>query len=47
MLCIFGLIVMVYTTALTVISWTSGGDKVPNVGYCDRKDRAGGELPLF
>ncbi|TGO48932.1 hypothetical protein BCON_0225g00080 [Botryotinia convoluta] len=47
MLCIFGLVVMVYTTALTIISWTSGGDKVPNVGYCDRKDRAGGESPLF
>ncbi|TKA50678.1 hypothetical protein B0A49_12061, partial [Cryomyces minteri] len=33
-LCIFGFIVMGYTTALTVISWTHGSSsKTP--GYCD------------
>lgn len=35
-LCIFGLVVMVYTTSLTVISWVTGGG-VPETrgGYCD------------
>ena len=35
-LVIFGVAVMGYTTALTVISWTHGSDaKAP--GYCDGK----------
>jgi proton-coupled amino acid transporter len=35
-LCIFGVIVMVYTTTLTVISWArAAGPKAP--GYCDDK----------
>ncbi|KAL3428291.1 amino acid transporter [Phlyctema vagabunda] len=36
LLCIFGLIVMVYTTSLTVISW-AGGDSAPKLpGYCEK-----------
>ncbi|PQE12308.1 Vacuolar amino acid transporter 3 protein [Rutstroemia sp. NJR-2017a BVV2] len=45
LLCVFGFIVMVYTTGLTVISWAGSGDEAPNLGYCDRK--RGGDLPAF
>ncbi|KAI5272059.1 hypothetical protein E4T47_04690 [Aureobasidium subglaciale] len=34
-LVIFGLFIMGYTTALTVMSWASGGPKEP--GYCDER----------
>ncbi|KAM0523292.1 hypothetical protein ACHAPE_001787 [Trichoderma viride] len=34
-LCIFGLIAMVYTTSLTVMSWANSEPKLP--GYCDRR----------
>ena len=33
-LCVFGLVVMVYTTALTVKSWANGSSSKPQ-GYCD------------
>lgn len=37
-LCVFGVIAMVYTTSLTVMSWAnSGGVRLP--GYCDEKGR--------
>ncbi|KAH8598108.1 vacuolar amino acid transporter 3 [Bisporella sp. PMI_857] len=36
-LCIFGLVVMVYTTSLTVISWVGGADAPKVPGYCDKK----------
>lgn len=40
-LCIFGLVVMVYTTSLTVISWASG-DEVPGLpSYCDKQKLLG------
>ena len=36
LLCVFGLIVMAYTTALTIISWTKAGEPgLPS--YCDKK----------
>jgi len=35
-LCVFGVIVMVYTTTLTVSSWIRGGD-AKSPGYCDDK----------
>ena len=36
-LCVFGFVVMAYTTALTIMSWaaSAGGPKQP--GYCDDK----------
>lgn len=34
-LCVFGAVVMIYTTALTVMSW-AGGSSVKEPGYCDR-----------
>lgn len=40
LLCIFGLVVMVYTTALTVMSWVSGDAKPSLPSYCD-KQKAG------
>ncbi|CZT02533.1 hypothetical protein WAI453_002078 [Rhynchosporium graminicola] len=39
LLCIFGVIVMVYTTSLTVISWASGNQKPPLPSYCDKKTK--------
>lgn len=42
LLCIFGLIVMGYTTSLTVISWASGVSEPGLPSYCDKK-----KLPLF
>ncbi|EHK96849.1 putative amino acid permease C3H1.09c [Glarea lozoyensis 74030] len=37
LLCIFGLVVMGYTTSLTLKSW-AGGDEAPKLpGYCDKK----------
>ncbi|KAF2142086.1 uncharacterized protein K452DRAFT_199692, partial [Aplosporella prunicola CBS 121167] len=35
-LCVFGFIVMAYTTILTISSWIAGGD-VKTPGYCDDK----------
>ncbi|KAI9818089.1 MAG: neutral amino acid transporter [Pycnora praestabilis] len=35
-LCIFGVVVMIYTTALTIRSWVGGGHTVKSPGYCDR-----------
>jgi proton-coupled amino acid transporter len=37
LLCIFGAVVMVYTTSLTVISWAEGTDAPPLPKYCDGK----------
>jgi solute carrier family 36 (proton-coupled amino acid transporter) len=36
-LCIFGLVAMIYTTSLTVMSWAneSGGGRLPS--YCDKR----------
>ncbi|RFU34624.1 hypothetical protein B7463_g1703, partial [Scytalidium lignicola] len=36
-LCIFGFIVMVYTTSLTVLSWASGGAEPSLPSYCDKR----------
>ena len=33
-LCVFGIIVMVYTTSLTIVSWAGGSSAKPP-GYCD------------
>lgn len=35
LLCVFGVLVMGYTTALTVISWTNGSGQPKAPGYCD------------
>lgn len=37
LLCIFGLVVMLYTTSLTIISWASGGGEPSLPSYCDKK----------
>jgi proton-coupled amino acid transporter len=37
LLCIFGVIVMVYTTSLTIISWASGNVEPSLPSYCDKK----------
>lgn len=35
-LCVFGLVVMIYTTSLTAISWATGGEgEVKKPKYCD------------
>lgn len=34
-LCVFGVVVMGYTTSLTIISWTQGGQDAKPPGYCD------------
>ena len=36
-LCIFGLVVMVYTTSLTIKSWASGSAEPGLPSYCDKK----------
>jgi proton-coupled amino acid transporter len=41
---IFGLVVMVYTTSLTIISWAGGSEAPKPPGYCDKKN---GELFSF
>jgi proton-coupled amino acid transporter len=41
LLCIFGLIVMVYTTALTVMSWARGNQDPGLPSYCDKKNTPG------
>jgi solute carrier family 36 (proton-coupled amino acid transporter) len=38
LLCIFGLIVMVYTTSLTIKSWASGSPNPGLPNYCDEKN---------
>ena len=45
LLCIFGLVVMVYTTALTIKSWVAGDAKPSLPSYCDKKKL--GELFRF
>jgi solute carrier family 36 (proton-coupled amino acid transporter) len=41
LLCIFGFVVMVYTTSLTMISWASG-DQAPGLpSYCEKKNNTG------
>lgn len=37
LLCIFGAVVMVYTTALTIIGWAGGSDEPPIPKYCDTR----------
>jgi proton-coupled amino acid transporter len=37
-LCIFGFIVMAYTTSLTVISWASGDEEKGLPSYCDKRE---------
>lgn len=39
LLCIFGFIVMAYTTSLTIMSWASGGEESGLPSYCDKKDK--------
>ncbi|KAI9046580.1 hypothetical protein LZ554_009324 [Drepanopeziza brunnea f. sp. 'monogermtubi'] len=41
LLCIFGFVVMVYTTSLTVISWASGDEEPGLLSYCDKKKLLG------
>ena len=36
-LCIFGAIVMVYTTAMTIINWAGSSDALPVPKFCDGK----------
>lgn len=36
-LCVFGAIVMVYTTTLTVLNWVNSGAAVPVPKFCDGK----------
>jgi proton-coupled amino acid transporter len=36
-LCVFGLIVMVYTTTLTVMSWADGDAEPRRPGHCDKE----------
>jgi proton-coupled amino acid transporter len=41
LLCVFGFVVMVYTTSLTMISWASG-DQAPGLpSYCEKKNITG------
>ncbi|KFA77721.1 hypothetical protein S40288_00470 [Stachybotrys chartarum IBT 40288] len=35
LLCIFGVVAMVYTTSLTIVSWANAEPKAP--GYCDKR----------
>lgn len=37
LLCIFGFIVMAYTTSLTLASWASGDQEPGLPSYCDKK----------
>lgn len=37
LLCIFGIVVMVYTTALTIKSWAGGDEEPGHPSYCDKK----------
>jgi proton-coupled amino acid transporter len=37
LLCIFGFVVMGYTTALTLKSWAGGDETVKLPSYCDKK----------
>lgn len=37
LLCIFGFVVMFYTTSLTIKSWVSGNEGARSPGYCDKK----------
>lgn len=37
LLCIFGLVVMVYTTSLTLMSWAAGDEAEKLPSYCDKK----------
>ena len=37
LLCIFGLVVMAYTTSLTIISWASGTAEPGLPSYCDKQ----------
>jgi solute carrier family 36 (proton-coupled amino acid transporter) len=36
-LCVFGFIVMAYTTTLTLKSWAGGNEALKPPGYCDKK----------
>ena len=38
LLCVFGLVVMVYTTSLTIMSWVSGAEEPHPPTYCDKKN---------
>jgi proton-coupled amino acid transporter len=38
LLCIFGFVVMVYTTTLTMISWASGNQEPRLPSYCEKKN---------
>lgn len=42
LLCIFGLVVMAYTTSLTIISWAKGNENPGLPSYCDKRN--GGSL---
>ncbi|KAK4988386.1 hypothetical protein LTR66_007342 [Elasticomyces elasticus] len=35
LLCVFGFVVMGYTTALTIVSWAGGNSAAKSPGYCD------------
>lgn len=38
LLCVFGLVVMVYTTSLTLMSWAKGNENPGLPSYCEKKD---------
>ncbi len=40
-LCIFGTVVMVYTTSLTIVNWVSGDSKPAPPKYCDGRGAQG------
>lgn len=35
-LCLFGFVVMIYTTSLTIMSWVQGEQGTKQPGYCDK-----------
>jgi len=37
LLCVFGLVVMGYTTSLTVMSWAAGDQEPSLPSYCDKQ----------
>lgn len=41
LLCVFGFVVMAYTTSLTIKSWVSGTEEPPLPSYCDKKKLGG------
>lgn len=36
-LCVFGAVVMIYTTSLTIVNWVGGEESPKSPGYCDSR----------